>query len=159
MLSIPHCIDSRLIDGGKIVTPKYVRMYVWAPPWEPSTCYPGNAQQSAPRRRSPNVSRWSTVTETVHGVTRKHQQYRLGSISTRQTRNESLLKKQTLVRSPKVGSTPRRTDWLTVSRKVTVTVWWVSQPSARGYNWATLFPGDINTGTWPSRLGESQMRQ
>jgi hypothetical protein len=32
-------------------------------------------------------------------------------------------------------------------------------PSARGYNWATLFLGDINTGTWPSRLGESQMRQ
>jgi hypothetical protein len=27
--------------------------------------------------------------------------------------------------------------------------------SARGYNWATLFLGDINTGTWPSRLGES----
>jgi hypothetical protein len=24
---------------------------------------------------------------------------------------------------------------------------------------ATLFLGDINTGTWPSRLGESQMRQ
>jgi hypothetical protein len=23
----------------------------------------------------------------------------------------------------------------------------------------TLFLGDINTGTWPSRLGESQMRQ
>jgi hypothetical protein len=34
-----------------------------------------------------------------------------------------------------------------------------NKPSARGYNWATLFPGDINTGTWPSRLGESQMRQ
>jgi hypothetical protein len=31
--------------------------------------------------------------------------------------------------------------------------------SARGYNWATLFLGDINTGTWPSKLGESQMRQ
>jgi hypothetical protein len=31
--------------------------------------------------------------------------------------------------------------------------------SARGYNWATLFLGDINTGTWASRLGESQMRQ
>jgi hypothetical protein len=29
--------------------------------------------------------------------------------------------------------------------------------SARGYNWITLFLGDINTGTWPSRLGESQM--
>jgi hypothetical protein len=28
-----------------------------------------------------------------------------------------------------------------------------------GYNWASLFLGDINTGTWPSRLGESQMRQ
>jgi hypothetical protein len=24
------------------------------------------------------------------------------------------------------------------------------------YNWATLFLGDINTGTWPSRLAESQ---
>jgi hypothetical protein len=23
-----------------------------------------------------------------------------------------------------------------------------------GYSWATLFPGDVNTGTWPSRLGE-----
>jgi hypothetical protein len=33
------------------------------------------------------------------------------------------------------------------------------EPSARGYTWATLFLGDINTGTWPSRLGESQMRQ
>jgi hypothetical protein len=33
------------------------------------------------------------------------------------------------------------------------------EPSARGYNWVTLFLGDINTGTWPSRLGESQMRQ
>jgi hypothetical protein len=32
-------------------------------------------------------------------------------------------------------------------------------PIARGYNWATLFLGDINTGTWPSRLGESRMRQ
>jgi hypothetical protein len=34
----------------------------------------------------------------------------------------------------------------------------LSQPSARGYNWATLFLGDINTGTWPFRLGESQIR-
>jgi hypothetical protein len=33
------------------------------------------------------------------------------------------------------------------------------EPSARGHNWATLFLGDINTGTWPSKLGESQMRQ
>jgi hypothetical protein len=33
------------------------------------------------------------------------------------------------------------------------------EPSARGYNWATLFLGDINTGTWPSRLGKSQMRK
>jgi hypothetical protein len=32
------------------------------------------------------------------------------------------------------------------------------QPSAREYNWATLFLGNINTGTWPSRLGESRMR-
>jgi hypothetical protein len=33
------------------------------------------------------------------------------------------------------------------------------KPIPRGYNWATLFLGDINTGTWPSRLGESQMRE
>jgi hypothetical protein len=31
--------------------------------------------------------------------------------------------------------------------------------SAWRYNWATIFPGDINTGTWPSKLWESQMRQ
>jgi hypothetical protein len=30
------------------------------------------------------------------------------------------------------------------------------KPSAQMYNWATLFLGDINMGTWPSRLGESQ---
>jgi hypothetical protein len=30
------------------------------------------------------------------------------------------------------------------------------EPSARGYNWDTLFLGDINTGIWPSRLRESQ---
>jgi hypothetical protein len=33
------------------------------------------------------------------------------------------------------------------------------EPSAQGYNWVTLFRGDINTGTWPYRLGGSQMRQ
>jgi hypothetical protein len=33
------------------------------------------------------------------------------------------------------------------------------EPSAQGYNWATLFLGDTNMRTWPSRLGESQMRQ
>jgi hypothetical protein len=38
-----------------------------------------------------------------------------------------------------------------VSRKAADT-----DPSARGYIWATLFLGDINTGTWPSRLRESQ---
>jgi hypothetical protein len=33
------------------------------------------------------------------------------------------------------------------------------EPLVRGYNWATLFLGDINKRTWPSRLGESPMRQ
>jgi hypothetical protein len=28
-----------------------------------------------------------------------------------------------------------------------------TQPNARGYNWATLFLGEINIGTWPSRFG------
>jgi hypothetical protein len=31
-----------------------------------------------------------------------------------------------------------------------------AKPNARGYNWATLFLGEINAGTWPSRLRESQ---
>jgi hypothetical protein len=31
--------------------------------------------------------------------------------------------------------------------------------AALGYIWAALFLGDINTGTWPPRLGESQMRE
>jgi hypothetical protein len=31
------------------------------------------------------------------------------------------------------------------------------EPSAWGYNWATLFLGDIDTATWPSRLGESRI--
>jgi hypothetical protein len=34
-----------------------------------------------------------------------------------------------------------------------------SNPVPGGYNWATLFLGNMNMGTWPSRLGESQMRQ
>jgi hypothetical protein len=28
------------------------------------------------------------------------------------------------------------------------------EPNAWGYNWATLFLGDLNTGTWRSRWGE-----
>jgi hypothetical protein len=32
------------------------------------------------------------------------------------------------------------------------------KPSGPGYNWATLFLGDINTGTWPSRLGELKLK-
>jgi hypothetical protein len=31
------------------------------------------------------------------------------------------------------------------------------EPSAWGYNRATLFLGYINTGTWPSRSGESRI--
>jgi hypothetical protein len=27
------------------------------------------------------------------------------------------------------------------------------EPSAWGYNWATLSLGEMNTGTWPSKLG------
>jgi hypothetical protein len=33
----------------------------------------------------------------------------------------------------------------------------LTKPRAWGYNWATLFLGEINTGTWPSNLGESQI--
>jgi hypothetical protein len=31
------------------------------------------------------------------------------------------------------------------------------EPHACGYNWAALFLGDINSGTCPSLLGESQI--
>jgi hypothetical protein len=34
-----------------------------------------------------------------------------------------------------------------------------TKPSVRECNWATLFLGGINTGTWLPRFGESQMRQ
>jgi hypothetical protein len=49
------------------------------------------------------------------------------------------------------------TDWLTVSRNVTLTLEATKlKPSAWAYNWASLFLGDINAGTWPSRLEESR---
>jgi hypothetical protein len=51
--------------------------------------------------------------------------------------------------------TPGRTGRLAVGRNITLTLTF----RARGYNWATMFVGDINTGTWPSRFWESQMRQ
>jgi hypothetical protein len=31
-------------------------------------------------------------------------------------------------------------------------------PNARRYNWTTLFLEEINTGTWPSRLGNLKNR-
>jgi hypothetical protein len=49
------------------------------------------------------------------------------------------------------GPTPRRTGRLTVGSNITWTWTW-RKLSAWGYNWTTLFLGDINTGTWPSRL-------
>jgi hypothetical protein len=33
------------------------------------------------------------------------------------------------------------------------------EPRVRGYNWATLFLGDINMGIWSSMLEDSQMGQ
>jgi hypothetical protein len=86
--------------------------------------------------------------------------------------------------SPRRGSTPRRTDWLTVSCNLTLTLTltkWVSSEAVRGSNrcgggleylhrspaktepniwwcnWATLFLGDINMGPWTSRFGESRI--
>jgi hypothetical protein len=64
--------------------------------------------------------------------------------------------------------TPRQTDQLTVGHYITLTLTWTAEstltlalgiPSAWGYNWATMLLGEINTGTWSSRLGKSQMRQ
>jgi hypothetical protein len=34
---------------------------------------------------------------------------------------------------------------------------WQEGTQCLRYNWATLFLGDRNTGTWPTRLGESQI--
>jgi hypothetical protein len=31
------------------------------------------------------------------------------------------------------------------------------EPIAWGYKWVTLFLGEINTGSWPSRFGETQI--
>jgi hypothetical protein len=35
--------------------------------------------------------------------------------------------------------------------------WTKREPSAWGYNWTTLFLGDIRLGTWPTGLGESRI--
>jgi hypothetical protein len=44
-------------------------------------------------------------------------------------------------------------DWLTDSCSL---IQFLLQLNAWGYNWATLYLGEINTRTWPSRLGESE---
>jgi hypothetical protein len=51
--------------------------------------------------------------------------------------------------------TPRQTGRLNVGHNIALTLKGITQCPG-GYNWATLFLGEINTGTWPSRLGESQ---
>jgi hypothetical protein len=86
--------------------------------------------------------------------------------------------------SHRCGSTTRLTDWTTVCRNMTSPLTLITielpcveaglntptealrvvgsdkrEPSAWGYNWATLFLGDINMGTSPSRSGESQVRK
>jgi hypothetical protein len=48
---------------------------------------------------------------------------------------------------------------LGIARSRVLTTVIMGEPSVRRYSWATLFLGDITMGTWPSRLGESQMRQ
>jgi hypothetical protein len=52
--------------------------------------------------------------------------------------------------------TPRRIGRLTVGHNIDSTH--RTLPNARWYNWATLFLGEINTGTWPSMLEESKNR-
>jgi hypothetical protein len=43
----------------------------------------------------------------------------------------------------------------------TIALWIIGggkrEPSAWGYNWATLYLGDISTGSWPSRQVESRI--
>jgi hypothetical protein len=89
------------------------------------------------------------------------------------TRQQPSDRKQYLVTSPRVGSKPRCTDWLIVSRNVTLTLTLAyggglehlhhslsnrkkrrkRNPNTRSYNWATLFLGEMNSETWPSRWG------
>jgi hypothetical protein len=54
--------------------------------------------------------------------------------------------------------TPRQTGRLTVSSNITLTLTFLTRvPIVWRYNLGTLFLVEINTGTWPSRLGESQI--
>jgi hypothetical protein len=80
--------------------------------------------------------------------------------SSRQRGRPAWRRKKVIVkqRQLKSGRTQRRTGRLTVGRNITWT-WTSHECSARGHNWATLFLGDVNIGNWPSRFGESQMRQ
>jgi hypothetical protein len=64
-------------------------------------------------------------------------------------------KEKELVTGPDGSLTHGQFGRLTVGRNITSTFAYV-EPNARGYNWASLLLGEINTGTWPSRLGKSQ---
>jgi hypothetical protein len=53
--------------------------------------------------------------------------------------------------------TSRQADRLIVGRNLTSTSSVSGKYDSCGCNWATLFLGDINKGTWPSNLGESEI--
>jgi hypothetical protein len=57
------------------------------------------------------------------------------------------------------GPTPSHTGRLTVSRNLTSTSAVSKGLECLHRGWANLFPGNINRGTWPSRLGESHERE
>jgi hypothetical protein len=64
-------------------------------------------------------------------------------------------------KTPKRCPTPRHTEWQSVVKSLRLQLRFrvvrgdVKGTKCPGVNWATLFLGDINTGTWPYRLGES----
>jgi hypothetical protein len=76
----------------------------------------------------------------------------------RPTKNKTVSVKQISGYKPQMGL-DTKTYWLTDRQSQCDFDFSLarSKPSAWGYKRATLFLGDINTGTWPSRLGESRI--
>jgi hypothetical protein len=72
-----------------------------------------------------------------------------------QLSKEIFKEKEHLPRVPDGCLIPRRTGRLTVGRNITLSLTLgVKLPNAWDYSCATLFLGEINTATWPSRLVE-----
>jgi hypothetical protein len=114
MLRIPHCLDNRLIDGGKVVSPTHQPHFT-------------------PQKRSMYINTyvkhlkckylcmyWQTTKYCGLWQTTDTTSRQRGRLT--KTRQQSSNSNKHLAMRTRRGSTSRHTDWLTVSRNVTLTL-------------------------------------